>query len=242
MNVGTTAFAVAVIGAAATFVIGLLNYHRQGQTLRLQRDYQSRQIDLLQSTQTTDRFTRAIEQMGSGSLQVRMGGIYAMERIARDLPGERQYVADTLAAFVRACLPAADVGDGGYVPILRLRAPDAQAALTILCRPSLWDPAVTPSAVEPIDLSRTDLRRANLRDARLEGASLWGARLEGVDLRGAHLANSVLENANFGRIDAGNNHFRHGADLSDADLSGARLGGAFNLEYAVTEGTRGLSG
>ncbi|MGH3218423.1 MAG: hypothetical protein ACRDPY_06785 [Streptosporangiaceae bacterium] len=32
----------------------------------------------------TDRYTKAIEQLGHDKLDVRIGGIYALERIARD--------------------------------------------------------------------------------------------------------------------------------------------------------------
>ena len=32
----------------------------------------------------TDRYTKAIEQLGSDKLDVRIGGIYALERVARD--------------------------------------------------------------------------------------------------------------------------------------------------------------
>src|SRR6266436_6603682 len=35
-------------------------------------------------TQLTERFSKAIEQLGSESLQVRLGAIYSLERIARD--------------------------------------------------------------------------------------------------------------------------------------------------------------
>ena len=93
-TVGFTAFAVAIIGAGATFIIGLLNYRRQGQLLESQRTYQDRQIDLMRSAEITDRFSQAIEQMGSDSDHVRMGGIFAMERIARDMPGDHQYVVE----------------------------------------------------------------------------------------------------------------------------------------------------
>ncbi|RFU21308.1 pentapeptide repeat-containing protein [Geodermatophilus marinus] len=236
---GLSAFAVAIIGAAATFVIGMLNYRRQGQSLRMQQEYQDHQLALMRSAQVTDRFTRAIEQLGNESSHVRMGGIFALERIARDSPDDRQYVVDTLAAFVRGRLPAADVGDGGYVRILRLRAPDAQAALTVLCRSPLADDRVASPEAGGLDLSRTDLRRADLQGARLDGASLWAARLEGADLRGAHLRNSILEEANFGRVDPSSERFHRGADLSGADLTGARLDGAYNLDVAMTEGATG---
>ena len=32
----------------------------------------------------TDRYTKAIKQLGSKKLDVRIGGIYALERVARD--------------------------------------------------------------------------------------------------------------------------------------------------------------
>ncbi|WP_190824624.1 hypothetical protein [Saccharopolyspora pogona] len=38
----------------------------------------------LQQQQITERFSTAIEQLGSDKLQIRLGGIYALERIAHD--------------------------------------------------------------------------------------------------------------------------------------------------------------
>jgi hypothetical protein len=235
-----TAFIVAVIGAAATFVIGLLNYRSQRQSLRWQRDFREHEIDLMRSAQATDRFTRAIEQLGSQIPHVRMGGIFALERMARDSPSDHAYIVDTLAAFIRERLPAAEVGDGGYVKILRLRAPDAQAALTVLCRPPLSDERVSSGMTGLLDLSRTDLRRADLHNARLDGVSLWGTRLEGANLRGAHLENSDLNEANFGRFQEDSKLYRAGADLSFANLTGAKLNNAHDLNIALKKGAIGL--
>ena len=94
----------------------------------------TREIELLQSVQATDRFTRAIEHLGSEILPVRMGGICALERMARDLADDPAYIVDTLAEFVRERQQDSTVGNGGYVPTLQVRAPDAQAAITVLCR------------------------------------------------------------------------------------------------------------
>src|SRR3954447_13018885 len=41
---------------------------------------------LSRAGQITERFTRAIDQLGSTQLDVRLGGIYALERLARDSP------------------------------------------------------------------------------------------------------------------------------------------------------------
>jgi Pentapeptide repeats (8 copies) len=237
---GVTAVAVAFIGAAATVAVGVFNYVRQGQTLQWQRDQQGRQIELMQSGQLTDRFARACDQLGSSSTPVRMGGIFGLERIARDSPGDRPHVVDTLAAFVREHLPASGLGDSRGVPELQIRAPDAQAALTVLCRSPLCDGRVASSETELLNLSRTDLRRANLQHARLESANLSKARLEGADLRWAHMENSNLEWVNFGRYEPGNPASQRGTDLSYANLTEAKLGHASNLDLALTEGTIGL--
>jgi hypothetical protein len=52
-----------------------------GKTTALTR----RAIELTEQGQVADRYSKAIEQLGSDKgLDVRIGGIYALERIARD--------------------------------------------------------------------------------------------------------------------------------------------------------------
>ena len=48
--------------------------------------FTARNFTLSREGQVTDRYTRAIEQLGSDKLDVRIGGIYALERVARDSP------------------------------------------------------------------------------------------------------------------------------------------------------------
>jgi ABC-type Fe3+ transport system permease subunit len=45
-----------------------------------------RQLGVTREGQITDRYTKAVDQLGSDHLDVRVGGIYALERIARDSP------------------------------------------------------------------------------------------------------------------------------------------------------------
>ncbi len=49
----------------------------------------------------TDRYTKAIERLGSDKLDVRIGGIYALERVARDSARDHPTVIEVLAAFIR---------------------------------------------------------------------------------------------------------------------------------------------
>ena len=58
-------------------------------------------VEVAQEGQITERFTRAIEQLGDEKLAVRLGGIYALERIARDSERDHWPIMEVLTAFVR---------------------------------------------------------------------------------------------------------------------------------------------
>jgi hypothetical protein len=64
---------------------------------------------LTQQGQITDRYTKAIEQLGSDKLDVRLGGIYALERIATDSQRDHPTVVEVLSASYEStaatCLP-----------------------------------------------------------------------------------------------------------------------------------------
>ena len=49
----------------------------------------------------TDRYAKAIEQLGWDKLDVRVGGIYAIERVARDSARDHLTVMEVLTAFIR---------------------------------------------------------------------------------------------------------------------------------------------
>ncbi len=121
------------------------------------------------------------------------------------------------------------------------RAPDAQAALTALCRPPLSEDRRDSAEIGGLNLSRTDLRRASLKKANLRGANLWAARLENADLRGADLTDGNLNNAYFGTISPGQPGFERGADLRQATLTRAQLRNTHDFGVALTEGAVGLA-
>jgi hypothetical protein len=123
---------------------------------------------------------------------VRLGGIYALERIARDSPADRNTIGEVLTAFVRSHAPWPPSLPGQYaatapidqVPKLQVRAPDVQASLWVLGRGGFSDALVED---EWLDLTAVDLRRADLRNARLGDSDLRYACLQGAYLGGAHL-------------------------------------------------------
>jgi hypothetical protein len=55
--------------------------------------------------QITDRFTRAVDQLGNSEVEIRLGGIYALERIAANSRKDRAAIQELLTAYVRKRAP-----------------------------------------------------------------------------------------------------------------------------------------
>jgi hypothetical protein len=198
-----------------------------------------RTVQVNREGQITERFTRAIDQLGETDdkgrkkLEIRLGGIYALERIARDSP-ERDYstVMEVLMAYVRENAPwppkSAKPPEEGSVsdsksndvseqhkdaepdaePTPTKPPTDIQAILEVFKRRE--DDRVPEKHRVHVDLQGTDLQGANLAEANLKGAILRRARLEGADLYHAHLEEALLRDSH----------------LEEAELSGANLEGA----------------
>lgn len=49
----------------------------------------------------TDLYTKAVEQLGSDKAPVRLGGLYALERLAQDNERQRQTIVNVLCAYLR---------------------------------------------------------------------------------------------------------------------------------------------
>jgi hypothetical protein len=204
------------------------------------------QVRISRHGHITDRITRAVDQLGQDTVDVRLGGLYALERVAKDSYQDRATVTAILAAYVRTHAPlTSPLGPEPDEPDawLQISQPDVQAALTLLGR----RPAVADDS--DIYLSYTDLRKArlvlgrwdglvcarsNLVGARLRSASLVGAAFNGSDLRGARFNEAVLTGAKLRdtRLDGA---VLRGADLRGADLSGVTLTGA-DLTGVRTDG------
>jgi Pentapeptide repeats (8 copies) len=150
------------------------------------------QLQVGREGQITERFTRAIDQIGSERLDVRIGGIYALERIARDSTSDRATVVEVLTTFVRQH-SRWTTKSLSFVDTLRVRKPDVQAAMTVLGRREH-----PQQDANRLDLSEVDLRRTDLLDAHLEQADLFSSHLQGTDLFHASLQGANLRGANLG--------------------------------------------
>ncbi|MCZ9349581.1 pentapeptide repeat-containing protein [Streptomyces mutabilis] len=211
--------------------------------------------DGLRATQegyVTDRFSTAVDQLGSDKLETRIGGLHALWRIAEHSARDREAVLSIKAAYLRTHLPwppaegrapAADTHINDIVP-LEVRSADTQVALT-----GLGVLLLHPREQTWLNLSVTDLRRAdcdglwltavNLDRSCMEAAGLYHANLTqasvvSVNLRHADLTTAILRRARCVRTDLRGARMV-ATDLRDADFTEADLREA-NLRKADAGG------
>jgi uncharacterized protein YjbI with pentapeptide repeats len=201
-------------------------------------------LEVSQDKYKTDLFVQAIRQLGDAKLEVRLGGIYALERIARDSEKDHGPIMEVLTAYVRENAPWPPIKANGAkeelaeskkpasgekepatnaTPEIKPRT-DIQAILTVIGRR-------TPGYDKrSLDLRHTDLRKTDLAQAPLETAILILANLHLTDLRysnlkDANLAEVNLEEANLGGANL-TQSILDGANLTRANLFGVNLQGA----------------
>jgi uncharacterized protein YjbI with pentapeptide repeats len=198
---------IAYIIGGLLAVIGIIQTFRRIRALE-------RQVQIAQKGQITERWTRAIEQLGSDKVAIRFGGIYALERIAKDSDEDYWPIMETLTAVVRVAPRREPPADSPYM--------DIQAILTVLARRKYH---FGQGENQPLDLRGSDLRGADLRGAHLERAALGGVHLERAILDRAR-----LEGASFGEEAHLERAFLREAHLEGAILMGAHLEGGFLSE------------
>ena len=191
-------------------------------------------LDKLKGTleaQLADRLTQAVDQLRDHNPEVRLGGIYALERLARTSESEYWPIMEILTTFVRE-RASVTKNQSLKEPPLRL-APDIQAALDVIGRRRH---AYKDGESQRLDLRGTDLRRANLAGAKLAGAILSEVRFEEANLAGIGLEEAILRAAHFENSNLADAKMQ-GAFLLNTSLNGARLRNA-NLQGAFLSGTR----
>jgi hypothetical protein len=142
-----------------------------------QSDASQKQFKLAQDNQIADRFSRAVSQLGSDEVQIRLGGIYALERIAQDSERDEPTVADVLTAFIRERQRWSDqvVEDNCD---RHIKPPtDVQTTIIVLGRL----PVSNNGSPRPIlILTNVDLRGAEFARGNYEGAVFYRSHLDGA--------------------------------------------------------------
>ena len=249
----------AITDTRTALLAGLIGFGALGTFWLNSRIYKitARTFEVTERGHVTDRYSKAIEQLGSDSLDVRLGGIYALEQIVKDSArGEEDQatIVEVLSAFVRVHSDpiyqyraaqsagwfasvrndqqAAELGASAADYVENRKPPvDVQAAVTVLGR--LRHLEMLPRA----DLMDATLRRVTLH-TNLSGAALVRADLTGADLTEANLRQANLRHAILSKADLTGTNLTVAnlsrADLAGADLHGAKLRGADLSETDLT--------
>ena len=213
-----------------------------------------RQAKTAQQVLLNERYQKGAEMLGSGVLSVRLGGIYALQRLAEENREEYHVqIMRLFCAFGR--LPTKDQSlETGQAEIeqgtlMGLR-PDVEAVMEAINSRSESRVELERKAGFRLDLRGAELPQAQLLDADFTSAffhraNLSGANISGTDLSGAFLdyadlSEAILSNARFTGtrfisanlsgallqdLDISNASF-HRANLSRANLHGANLSNA----------------
>lgn len=200
------------------------NQHQAEAALR-QAKAGLRQAETAQADLRNRRYQDGAAMLGDEVLLVRFAGIYALERLAQDVPEEYHIEGmKMLCAFVRN--PTRD----GSLEGDKMRV-DVQAAMDAICSCHARHLGLEADADFELDLRQADLRglvltaqdlsnstnlsEAQLDSAYLRGVKLMGAQLIAAELRGVDFLAANLSGADFTYANL------HDALLQEANISGA---------------------
>ena len=169
-----------------------------------------RQAYTAEQQSITDRLSKATEGLGKVNqkdkpvMEVRLGFLYELERIAQDSIRDHIRIMETLCVYIRHNSPLKET----LSPIRE----DIQAAITIIGRRDKWTNGKKYLEKETAQGYLLDLRNCNLYRALLANANLSNALLDNTILNEADLTNANLSYAKL-----------NGANLGNARLVGVNL-------------------
>jgi hypothetical protein len=192
-----------------------------------------------------ETFSKAVEQLGSDKLEVRVGAIFSLERISKESPDDYWTIMEVLAAFVRERVRyttiMARLSERAYFLWLQAGRPEgrseefwADALRLERLEQTPTDVAAILAVIERRSVESQQREEDNGWYFDLSGAYLRGADWEEFDLKYANLAGVHLEGACLvgARLEGADLSYAH---LEEAMLSLAHLEGAW-LEHAHLEG------
>jgi uncharacterized protein YjbI with pentapeptide repeats len=171
-------------------------------------------LKVTEDKQVTERFSKSIEHLGSEKIDVRLGGVYALEQIAIDSSKYHWTIMEILSAFVR------EKSKKSALEKEKVKE-DIQAALTVMARRKIeQDPQG-----KRINLKQVNMRFIELQEASINGFNLSFANFMYADFSRGDFSNSDLRNSNLSRADFSDANFS-GSDLRNVDFCKANISGA----------------
>ncbi len=170
--------------------------------------------------QITERLNKAIENLGKNDnnkpvLEVRLGALYALERIAKDSIRDHIQIMEILFAYVRSNSPEkTSTNKNKHTDAQE----DIKAAITIIARRGEW-----PEGKKRLEQELQKTCAIRLYGCDLRGALLYGGNMRGASFIGSHMQRMVIINADLS-----------GAWICSANITDAQLDDA-NMKDVRTE-------
>lgn len=182
--------------------------------------------DDARARRVTDLYTKAVDQLGSEKAPVRLGGLYALERLAQDNPDQRQTIVNVICAYLRMpyILPGLPLSDEAAEDLrtrFNERAQEREVRLTaqrILqghLHPGPESERPLKTFWPDIDL---DLNNARLINVRFDSCCIRNGEFDGAQFAGITRFYSVYFT---GRATFDRARFEGVADFDDAQFTDA---------------------
>mgnify|MGYP006276446707 CR=1 FL=1 len=217
-------------------------------------------LDLPEGAENVQLHEHSVAELVEPNREVRIGGIYALERIAQDSLRDHVQIMEILTAYIRENAPAKGLAPlvpaldrllddataearAAHVKAVRRRAERLRYAANALTADTVIQAAIQVIArreKRQKDEEKADTRygkngyRLDLRGTNLRAVDISSGDLSRARLDGAHLEGARLFEAQLEGARLGGAHLE-GADLRQAHLERARLVGA-HLERANLAG------
>jgi uncharacterized protein YjbI with pentapeptide repeats len=220
-------------------------------------------LKIAQDKHLTDRFSKAIEHLGSDKIDVRLGGIYTLEQLAINSQKYHWTIVEILSAFIREKSPryqgfyqgennedetgmslVSEISPVNYGENQTKKTPaddgdQPKSQIFAYEEPKIKKPTVDIIAAMVVLSRRTteheveQRRRIDLRTVNLAEIEIEGANLNNINLGNAYLYMAYLENANLSEAHLHRTYLKN-TNLRRANLRGANLRKA-NLSEARLE-------
>ena len=197
-------------GAGAGAAVGLMlafrrQHHQEIATVLTDLDATERRI--------TELYAKAVEQLGSDKAPVRLGGLYALERLAQDNPAHHQTIVNVICAYLRmpfSATPPASEPEPEATEAPEM--PSAEAETNTLALGGTWSEENAWQQERQVRLTAQRVLAEHLRDDRNKdqrstdppSPRFWpDVRIDlvGATLIDFRLKNGVIADASFDRGD-----------------------------------------
>ena len=168
-----------------------------------------------------------ITENTDANIEVRLGAVYALERISQDSDRDHMQIMEILCAYIRTNAPL----DPETSMSSKEPRADIQAALTVIGRRAPDKIALERTKGFVLDLREADLRGADLQDGDFAQARFWRSNFHFAVLIRTNLKGANLWDANLSRAHLIKTRFDAKTNLEDTTFDKAFV---FDTDFSKT--------